>query len=371
MMLLSGVAAAVLAAACGSSGGSLPSSPTSPTPAPGCPEANSTPLVTGSADKWTWVPVGTPLGDAEIFTIGVDPQDAHVWYVGGSNALFLSRDAGHSWQRALTGYVEAVEIVRSDPCTAYVAVNTPPAGPFKLYRTNNRGLSWTAIHEVAESIRSIHVSARDGLLLIGTQLTPRPGSPADALYRSADGGGSWSRVPYDGAARGLIPWDIEEDATGRLYVGTEIYNHPQPYRAPLFRSLDRGVTWQDATGTLPWHVGALQSHPSGSAVYALTEGAGLYVSRDGGANWSRSGYSSFALDLLLDRSHPNRLYGGEMVHGGRPGGAFASTNDGEEFHEIGLNGEIVGSLATDGTGSTLFAACYQAGVFWAQVPNRP
>jgi hypothetical protein len=117
--------------------------------------------------------------------------------------------------------------------------------------------------------------------------------------------------------------------------------------------------------------GTSKSHPSGSAVYALTEGAGLYVSRDGGANWSRSGYSSFALDLLLDRSHPNRLYGGEMVHGGRPGGAFASTNDGEEFHEIGLNGEIVGSLATDGTGSTLFAACYQAGVFWAQVPNRP
>lgn len=323
---------------------------------------------------WQWTPIGAPLGDTEIQTIRVDPADVNTWYVGGGTGLFVTRDYGRSWTRSLTGSLGGteVELAPADPCTVYAAENTFPSGPYRVRRSSDKGQTWTTLYEAPESIRSIHAGRRDrGVLIVGTQLDPRQSSLPDAFYRSLDGGATWTRHAYDGRSRGLIPWDIEEDVTGTIYAGTEIYDHPQPYRPPFFRSLDRGGTWQDVTGVLPWHVGALQAHPGQPIVLALTEGAGLFSTSDSGTTWRRIGSASFAATLLLDAMDPNRLYGGELVFGSRQGGAFVSTNGGAEFRPIGLSGLIVGSLALDGTSRTVFAACYRSGIWTATVPTQP
>lgn len=110
----------------------------------------------------------------------------------------------------------------------------------------DKGRTWTTLYETAESLRSIHAGRRDPrLILAGTQLDPRRSTQPDAVYRSLDAGVTWTRHALDGRSRGLIPWDIEEDLNGAIYSGTEIYDHPQPYRPPFFRSPDLGAVWQE------------------------------------------------------------------------------------------------------------------------------
>lgn len=84
----------------------------------------------------------------------------------------------------------------------------------------------------------------------------------------------------------------------------------------IFRSQDRGTSWQERTalpgapaGSL---VNALEIDPSSSdVVYANTFGLGLFVSTDGGGAWQRVGATDPAiiriLNFVVDPSNPQRL----------------------------------------------------------------
>jgi photosystem II stability/assembly factor-like uncharacterized protein len=296
-------------------------------------------------------------------------------YVTGQNGLFVTRDGGRTWTHPITGYMEAPPVVLTgNPCVVYAAGNTT------LHRSTDRGQTWDVLYNVngpfrrrEEVIVALHVSPRDAnRIVLGTAVDMEliGGSPPDAVHVSIDGGRTWNRHPYDGRARGLIPWDIAEDASGILYIGTEIWDHPEPYRAPYFRSLDGGRTWQDVTGALPWHVVDTQIHPARPTVYALTEGLGVYVSEDAGLNWRRLPAQVGALELLADPRHPGRLYAGGYA-GSRTSGAFVSTDDGQTAHRIGLEGLSVSSLALDGESSALYAASYKSGIYKSVVPQQP
>ena len=154
-------------------------------------------------------------------------------------------------------------------------------------------------------------------------------------------------------------------------MGTEIYNHPQPYHPPFFRSMDGGVTWQDVTGTLPWHVVAIQAHPTNSTVYALTEGAGLFATTDAGDNWQRMATPYPEVSLLIDPLTPSRLFGGVVSAQSWPGGAYASSDGGHSFHPIGLSGITVGGMSLSQQGRVLLASGYQSGIWRAVVPTIP
>ncbi len=170
---------------------------------------------------------------------------------------------------------------------------------------------------------------------------------------------------------------LEAPATGAIFVGIEIADHPAPYRPPLFRSLDGGVTWQDVSGVIPWHVLKLQVDPSNQNVYALTENAGLFRSTDNGANWQLLN-TYFSLDLLIDPSRAERIYGGG--HSAySPGGVWASSDRGASFAQIGLNGRIAGALALGkssnalyvGAGAGLFVANFAAKLNVASLAASP
>ena len=75
-------------------------------------------------------------------------------------------------------------------------------------------------------------AASDGTLLVSPDFT-------GSLLRSADGGNSWQAV-LDRAA-----WRMDEDPrTGALYVGAYNRREQASLRAAIFKSIDRGLTWQ-------------------------------------------------------------------------------------------------------------------------------
>ncbi len=351
-----------MSGACGTEAPVGPSSAAA-SPTPACPAAAAPEPVT-PAPAWSWQAINTP--SLQTLSVAVDPEDERTVYTSGSFGLYASDDGGATWRRPLTDAVTSgIAFLPESSCTVFVAAGR------QLKRSDDRGRHWRFVRTFPDSLCSVHVGRDSRHLFVGPQVDPRYSQTADGIWVSSDLGATWSLSPLPTVSRGLIPWHIAEDLSGVLYTGTEIWDHPQPYRPPYYRSLDRGRTWEDVTGPLPWHVIKTEAHPAGVRVWALTEGAGLYVTDDQAAHWSRLGRSFYALDLLVDPRAPDTLYAAEATIYGRPGGAFASTDGGLTFHGIGLEGLVVGSLALNGTSSRLYAASYQSGLFRATVPLNP
>jgi photosystem II stability/assembly factor-like uncharacterized protein len=358
------IAGAAFAAACGGGDAAAPTSPiasASATPTAPCAVSPGGADPVPAAASWNWEPVNIP--NLQVESVFIDPEDEHVLFAGGTFGLYTTQDGGASWRVPVTGFVNAnaVAFLPASSCTAFAG------GSQVLYRSDDRGRIWRAVHTFPDGIRSIHVAHDSRHLYVGPQVNPQTSQSPDGIWVSPDLGATWSLATLPTESRGLIPWDIEEDASGVLYTGTEIYNHPQPYHPQYYRSSDGGASWQVA-GTLPWHVSKTQADPTRTLVYALTEGAGLYVTEDQGNRWTRRGGVSYILELLIDPRSPQTLYAGDHTAGGRAGGAYVSTDEGRTFHAIGMQGRITGSFAFNGAGTRLYAAAYQSGLFRAIIP---
>jgi hypothetical protein len=119
----------------------------------------------------------------------------------------------------------------------------------------------------------------------------------------------------------------------------------------------------------PWNVVSIQTHPTTTRVYALTEGAGLYTASNSTLGWQLRSTPPIVRTLLVDRRAPDRIYGGTHTFGGRPGGVFVSLNGGSAFVPAGLQGHVIGSLAVGPEGRVLYAAGYQSGLWRATIPE--
>jgi hypothetical protein len=104
----------------------------------------------------------------------------------------------------------------------------------------------------------------------------------DGLYRSEDGGESWTAAPPVGGGGNTIVYTITEGAsTGILYASVN--------NGLVYRSLDAGLNWQQVTSLpagpsdTPW---SLTAHPTvAGVVYAGTFGKGVYYSNSFGHSW--------------------------------------------------------------------------------------
>lgn len=306
-------------------------------------------------DKKSWVFIGKPMDDAGVNTITIHPEDDNLWFVTSWRGIYVTRNSGNSWEKYFTSYTSALEIDPNDPSRIF-------AGSGKeMYLSIDYGHSWTQINSFPAAIISILVSEIDNSVYAG--LAWDDSVTANGIFKSNDIGKTWTQYLYNVDEKGLIPWDIEEDAVNKkLYIATEIYNHPQPYHPPFLRSSDGGITWEDISGSLPWHAIKIQVHPTTHDVFVLTEGTGLFSSSDFGDHWQYLG-NQFCLTFIIDKNNPQRFWGGNHTYGESSGGVFLSNDEGKNFEFMGLAGHIVGSLCLDGSSTSLYVASYESGIF--------
>jgi photosystem II stability/assembly factor-like uncharacterized protein len=332
------------------------------------------------ADDWNWQYLGAPMGDKEVGRFHVDPVDDTTWYVESWRGIYITRNNGRTWERHLSGYCPALEFDPQAPATLYVGSEN------RLYRSENRGMTWEPVERFEHHIQAIHVSEVDGSIYAGVRW--EDSKTANGMYVSRDRGRSWTLYPYGVTQSGLIPWDIAEDAVNeKLYVATEIYDHPglngKPgvYDPPFLRSSDGGRTWDDVSGhdggergnrrgTLPWHLVAIQVHPVTHNVYALTEGSGLYQSSDFGDTW-RFLSNVFVHDFLIDPRYPNCFYGSPGVSWDwewKGIGVFVSTDAGSSFDPTGFPRRAT-ALCLNNESSLLYACVYDVGIYKVKIPR--
>src|SRR5262249_49122757 len=209
-------------------------------------------------------------------------------------------------------------------------------------------------------------------------LQPAPASPGpdgcgNKVYKSADGGGTWSATglsePYELPVLANTPIKvvlaIDPTTPSTLYAGMI---------SGVFKKTDGARAWRRTTnGANDW-VSALAVDPTTpNALYAGTrdqsfdgDGAGVSKSTDGGATWGAASTGlptgidnpdespAFAINALaIDRTTPGIAYAGTND------GVFKSMDGGGTWSATGLTELYVNALAIDpGDPATLYAATY-------------
>ncbi|MBM4421502.1 MAG: glycosyl hydrolase, partial [Chloroflexi bacterium] len=291
------------------------------------------------------------FGRASVGAIAVAPSDPNVLYVGMGEAclrgnvshgdgVYRSTDGGRSWRHlglADTRHIARIRVDPRDPDLVYVAALGHAHGPNRergLYRSGDGGATWHRMlfHDQHTGAVDLSVDPTNPRILYcslyrvhRTPWTVSSGGPGSGLFRSEDGGTTWSDISRaPGLPRGLL---------GRIGVAAapragRVYAIVEAEDGAVFRSDDGGRSWtrrsaDRALRTRPFYYHHIFADPSDAeTVWVLSDSC--WRSIDGGAT-----FNSVSLphgdhhDLWIDPRDSRRMIAGN------DGGATVSLDGGE------------------------------------------
>lgn len=280
------------------------------------------------AGHYRWTTAGPEAG--LVYQILVSPADqSRILTAAGieGRMLFSSEDAGQSWtQSESVVYVGRLAQVRSDPDVLYTIGSTGSVGG--VLKSVDRGTTWfLAEGGIPDDFQPWVLAAAPSQA--GTVYVISGSQPAQ-VYRTLDGGGSWTLVSSavtNSYASDMVV-DANDAATVYLATSTE-----------LLKSGDGGATWQALTSA-PLATRVFFDGRAPAALYAAVATDGLSRSTDGGASWQPADGTignHFFYDLALDPSDSQKLYAATAATSSSPGGLFVSTNRGQGWSPIALD----------------------------------
>ena len=299
---------------------------------------------------------------ATVGALALAPSDPDTIYVGmgegslrnnvtGGDGVYRSRDGGATWEHrglAATQNIARVRVDPRDPARVYVAACGHRFGPNQergIYRSTDGGDTWERILFVDERSGAIDLSLdqRNPRHLYAAiweaERTPwgfTSGGPGSGIWRSADGGDTWTPL----ASRERRAPGLPEGTLGHIAVAVSPADSRRVYAliesaegGGLYRSHDRGETWTWVSAepqllVRPWYLGHLVADPQ-DADTVYVPGRKLWKSRDGGRSWSQLNTTYWdQQDLWLDPRDPRRMILGN------DGGAAISLDGGGTWSSI-------------------------------------
>ncbi|HEX5422727.1 MAG TPA: hypothetical protein VFW94_04210 [Candidatus Acidoferrales bacterium] len=251
------------------------------------------------------------------------------------------------------GRIEAVAGVPDQPDTYYIG-----AVDGGVWKTTNAGLTWTPLfnHEAVASIGAIAIApSDDNVIYVGTgEEAPRGDiSFGDGVYKSTDGGKSWTNVGLKDT-RQIARIIVDPRNPDVVYVAAEGHIYGANSERGVFRSTDGGKTWQkilykdEQTGAIDlamdpgnprilyaalWQVRREPWHLSDGG-----PGSGLYKSVDGGSTWQQLSGHGLPTGVLgrvgvavAGGSNGQRVY---ALIEAKDGGLFRSEDGGTTWHLV-------------------------------------
>jgi photosystem II stability/assembly factor-like uncharacterized protein len=302
----------------------------------------------------TWRPMTDKVKDMSpsIGAIAVAPSDPNVIYAGtgeacirgnivGGNGVYKSIDAGKTWSYGGLRDTQSIGRIIVNPKNAdiaFVAALGHPFGPNTergIFRTTDGGKTWSKVLYKDENSGGIDLSFDPNnanvifAALWQARRSPwdmQSGGPGSGLYRSTDGGATWKQLIGHGLPEGIM---------GRIgvavgYNSTRVWALIENDRGGIFRSDDGGDDWTLVNSDRQYrqrafyytHVFADPHSPDG--VYVLN--TGMYHSNDGGKSFRpiRVPHGDNH-GLWIDPGDPNRMIESN------DGGANVSTNAGASW----------------------------------------
>lgn len=316
-----------------------------------------------------------------IGAIAVAPSDPNVIYVGSGehavrgqsstygDGVYRSTDQGRTWKNvglAATRQIGAVRVHPQNPDLVYVAASgdrwkgTADRG---VYRSSDGGKSWQHVlkgDNLTTGAIDLSMDPTNPRILYAAmwdhQRVPwmvRSGGPGSGLYKSTDGGDTWTRLSEGlpkllgkiGVAVSADPervYAIVEADSGGLYrsdnqgrtwrrtTGDRLIQTRSWYymhitadpknadvvwisNAPLLKSIDGGRSFQNVQATHGDNHG-IWINPSNTDYLINANDGGVSVSLDGGKSWSTQDNQPTAqfYHVTVDDDYPYKLYSGQQ-----------------------------------------------------------
>ncbi|HTW49790.1 MAG TPA: hypothetical protein VMD92_17670 [Acidobacteriaceae bacterium] len=306
-----------------------------------------------------WRLVG-PFRAGRVVAVSGVPGSETTFYFGGvDGGVWKTTDAGTVWTPIFdnepVASIGALAVAPSDPKTIYVGtgesdIRSDLASGDGMYRSDDGGATWKHIGlDDSRQISRIFVDPNDAhTVYVGVLGHAYGPSEQRGVYKSTDGGETWTRVLDKGPDVGIADIAIAASQPNILFAATWNAHRPPwstyaPLEGPgnaLYRTTDGGAAWTQISGHgLPdatWGRIGIAVSADGKRVYAAIDckgQAGLYRSDDGGDTWQRvssdpriTSRAWYFNSLAIDPSNPDVLY--------MPNVALYRTNDGGKTIEI-------------------------------------
>jgi photosystem II stability/assembly factor-like uncharacterized protein len=341
-----------------------------------CGSASAAPVDPGLYSTLQWRLLGPfRAGWAEMIE-GV-PSKPNTYYFGASGGgVWRTDDAGETWtslfDKGGSSAIGAIAIAPSNPNIIYAGGGQPEprydvqAGR-GLYKSSDGGKSWTDLG-LADTryIGRIWVSPTDPNVVVVAAVGHFFGaSDARGIYRSTDGGRTWTHPVAPGGFTGAN--DIAADPKNPRILFASTWDARQwPWQSyfteisgpgsGIWRSDDQGAHWRRLSGG-GWPTGSLgrislaaTRHAGKLRVYAVIDSktsGGLWRSDDGGAHWKRvnpsSAFANYYFNrITADPKDPDVVYlTGQSMRRCDQGGAhcviFRGSPGGDDYHSIWVN----------------------------------
>ncbi|HEX5689467.1 MAG TPA: glycosyl hydrolase, partial [Roseiflexaceae bacterium] len=295
---------------------------------------------------------------SSVGALAVAPSDSNVIYAGmgettiridvsHGDGVYKSTDAGATWAHmglAETRHIGRVRVHPHNPEIVYVAALGHAFGKNKergVYKSEDGGKTWRQVLFVNDGAGAVDLSIDEtNPRIIYAAIWPAyrsfwqisSGGPDSGIWRSTDGGETWSNISdKPGLPKGLkgkIGVSASPAKSGRVWA---LIDHRT--EGGMYRSDDNGENWEKVSDnqnllSRAWYYTHLTADPvDGDTVYV--NNLDFYKSTDGGRT-----YTEIATphgdnhDLWIDPKNPQRMIQGN------DGGANVSYNGGATWSSI-------------------------------------
>src|SRR3954471_4422027 len=302
----------------------------------------------------TWRNLG-PFRAGRVATVSGTIGQPGTFYIGLPAAgVWKTTSAGETWYPIFDSVkdvssIGSVEVAPSDPNVIYVGTGDIITGGGinegnGVYKSNDAGRTWRHLGlDATKQIPTILVDPRNpDVVLIGAQGDVHAKSNQRGVFRSTDGGTSWTQTLFVNDSTGLQKLARAFDTPNVIFATTVAHYTPPPPPGPatapafgggrgattgptntkLFKSTDGGVTWSEISGGgLPQRLTgkmwvAVANNTNAQRVFVIGDW-GLYRSDDGGTTWRqmaaddqriRNGQGGYNCGVYVDPQNPDLVY---------------------------------------------------------------
>tara|TARA_B110000046_G_scaffold14984_1_gene14437 strand:+ start:5305 stop:8442 length:3138 start_codon:yes stop_codon:yes gene_type:complete len=319
--------------------------------------------------------IGPFRGGRSVAASGVvgNPMTYYMGNTGGG--VWKTKDGGQLWENISDGYfntssVGAISVSESDPNIVYVGMGEhAPRGVMTsygdgVYKSTDAGKTWVhmGLKETQHISRIVIHPKNPDILFVAAQGALYGPNKERGIFKSIDGGTSWSKVLYVNNLTGAS--ELSMDFNNPLVMYAAMWEHQRkPWKvisggigSGLYKTTDGGENWNKIHEGLPKEKGKMAiavSRSNSDKVYALVESdsdkelGGLFVSDNAGEYWTKvsSDHSLvqrawYYIELFIDPNDEEKIYvlnasAQRSIDGGNTWSTITGTHG--DHHDLWIN----------------------------------
>jgi hypothetical protein len=345
--------------------------------------ANSAGVLQSTNSGGSFTAINTGISQVNIRGVASNPNNPNelaAAFEGANNGgVYRSTDGGANWNLEPVPPTRYSNVAFSPSGTLYAISSGPSSiAPEGVYRREANG-TWTGLGPdqgalFESDLTMLKFTSNPNIFLVCGADFGVAGFES-TIWRTTTGGASWTKE-YEGTSNHFVnDLEVVGCTNDQIMLGCYVdFSGSGPGGA--LRSTNGGDTWTFSNTGLPtdfFRGNALSPSAANSNTYYLADGnfgnGGLFITVDGGLNWSSTGFNGFVNDVIGDPDDAQIVYAllgdGAIVRRSVDGGAtFSPFNTGLAGvfgnRMVYRNGANPGLLLATGGGSwatELLQAC--------------